>query len=133
MAKRVFQVKKSLGGVKSYRPWKEWKVGDYIVGKFVDRGIDQYDKNNYTFIIEDAQFLEASDLADSLVGKKLCLNACGSLDKQMEEVTEGQFVRIEYTGLATITKGKFAGKEAHSTILEILEETEEVGEEEDGL
>lgn len=131
MAKRVFNVKKSLGGAKSYRAWKEWKAGDYVIGKYVEKGLDQYEKNNYTLIIEDAQFQGAEDLADSLIEKKLCLNACGSLDKQMEEVEEGMFIKIEYTGTALIAKGKFAGKEAHTTILEILEESEE--DSEDGL
>lgn len=128
MAKRVFNVKKSLGGAQSYRKWEDYEVGDTVIGTFIGTHVCQYKKTNWKIKVLDAQFQD-QELADSLVGKVLVLNSAGSLDKQMEDVTEGECIQMEYTGKTLLTKGPYAGKEAHTMAVAIVEEGE--GEEEE--
>lgn len=120
MAKRVFTVKKSLGGAQSYRKWDDYEIGDVVVGTFIGTHVDQFKKTNYKIKVADAQFVD-HELADTLIGKVLVLNSAGSLDKQMEEVQEGEAIHMEYTGKSLLTKGPFAGKEAHGMIVQIVE------------
>ena len=113
--RRVYQTKKNLaGGSRNYRPWKEWEVGDQVVAKFTGTQEDNYGHTNTVCEVLDAQF-EDADLAESLIGKTLVLNACGSLNKARELMDEGVTVfQVTYNGKALMTKGNFAGKEAHS-------------------
>lgn len=126
MTKRTLKLttKKSLGGAQSYRKWEDYAVGDKVIGKFIGIHTCQYKKDNYKIKVLDAQF-EDQDLAETLIGKVLVLNAAGSLDKQMAEVEEGECISMEYTGKSTLTKGPYAGKEAHGMIVEIVEVEEE--------
>lgn len=130
MTKRILKttVKKSLGGAQNYRKWEDYSEGDVVVGTFIGIHVCQYKKKNFKIKVLDAQF-EDHELADTLIGKVLVLNAAGSLDKQMEEVEEGDNISMEYTGKSLLTKGPYAGKEAHGMIVNIVE----IEEEESGL
>jgi hypothetical protein len=120
MTKRVFTVKKSLGGPQLYRKWEDYSEGDVVTGQFIGIHTCQYKKKNYKIKVLDAQF-EDFKLAESLIGKVLVLNSAGSLDKQMEEVQEGEYIQMEYSGKTMLTKGPYAGKEAHGMIVNIVE------------
>lgn len=131
MAKRVFKTTKKLSGAKTaYRPWKEWEVGDIMIGKFLSTRTDNYDKPNYMFEVEDAQFTDFK-LAKKLIGENLTLNSNGQLDKAMENVEEGSMVQVTYNGTSTIEKGKYAGKEAHSVEVDLVVEDDGTEEEVD--
>jgi hypothetical protein len=132
VAKRQFQTKKTLRGQQEYRKWEDYAVGDYIIGTYVGIHICQYKKENYKFKILDAQF-EDADLAASLIGKTLVLNSAGFLTKPMSEVQEGETVKVEYNGKTTLQKGTYAGKDAHTGSVEIVELDEETAGESDGL
>lgn len=121
--KRTYQVKKTLaGGARAYRPWKEWEVGDVLIAKFTGESEDQFGHTTTHCEVLDAQF-EDSDLADSLIGKTLCLNAAGSLNKARELMVEGKTIfQLTYNGKSLIMKGPMAGKEAHS--IEVVEVSE---------
>lgn len=54
-------------------------------------------------------------------GDLVILNSTGSLASQMARVEAGSYVRISYLGKKAMTKGKMAGKEAHSFIVEVSE------------
>lgn len=125
MTKRTFTVKKSLGGPQQYRKWEDYAVGDTVVGTYIGTHICQYKKTNYKIKVLDAQF-EDQDLAETLIGKVFVLNSAGSLDKQMEEVQEGETISMEYTGKSLLTKGPYAGKEAHGMVVNIVELEEEI-------
>jgi hypothetical protein len=124
MAKRVFTVKKALGGAMSFRKWDDYEVGDVVIGTFLGIHTCQFKKTNFKIKVLDAQFVD-TELAESLIGKTLVLNSAGSLDKQMEEVEEGETIQVEYTGKSLLTKGPYAGKEAHSVTVNIVEMSEE--------
>lgn len=123
MAKRVFTVKKSLGGAQNYRKWEDYEIGDVVVGEYIGTHICQYKKTNYKVRVLDAQFVD-TELADSLIGKILVLNSNGSLDSQMEKVEEGETISVEYNGKSLLTKGPYAGKEAHGVSVNVVEMSE---------
>lgn len=129
MTKRtlVTTVKKSLGGAQNYRKWEDYSEGDIVTGQFVGIHVCQYKKKNFKIKVLDAQF-EDFEAADKLIGKILVLNSAGSLDKQMEEVQEGEFITMEYSGKTMLTKGPYAGKEAHGMIVNIVEVEESEGD-----
>jgi hypothetical protein len=123
--KRV-TVKKSLSGARKFRKWDDYAIGDVLIGKYLGRTQpDQYGKINTIVEVLDAQFKDGT--GEDYNGKSLVLNSNGILDKNIEEVSEGEYIQIEYGGKATIEKGKYKGKEAHSMKIEVVE----IGDEED--
>jgi hypothetical protein len=127
MEKRKYVVRKQLNGPKTFRKWSEYAVGDIVIGTFVGKHEDTtYNKTHWIFKVEEAFFKTDGE---KFVGKNLVINSCGSLDNAMEQVSEGQLVQIEYMGQVEMTKGKYAGKEAHSVKVDIVEVDE--GEEDD--
>jgi hypothetical protein len=116
MEKKTYVIRKSLTGPKTYRKWSEWETGDVVVGKYVSTEEDSYDKTNRILELEYCSFNE------SLVGKKLVLNSCGSVDSAFEQVDFGDIVQVEYKGIEKLEKGKFAGKDAHSLEISVVEE-----------
>ncbi len=132
-AKRVFKSKKKLSGGKcTYRAWGDWEVGDLIIGKYKGSKLDQYKKPNWLVEVVDAQFIKHKE-GKKLIGQVLGLNSNGQLDKAMENVSEGDMIQVCYNGMSEITKGKFAGKDAHQVEVDLVEEegAEEETEEED--
>jgi hypothetical protein len=117
---RKYVVKKSLGGSQAYRVWEDYSVGDWVLGRYVGNHVCQYKKQNPKIEVIDALF-DDSDLSDSIIGKTLVLNAVGSLSAQIEKVEEGETVRVTYNGKNLLTKGPYAGKEAHSVTVDIIE------------
>ena len=128
MAKRTFKTSRKLTGAKVFRKWDDWKVGDLFIGKFADQYTDEkYNKEVYVFDVEECTF--NADLA----GKQLALNEMGMFSKAMEKVSKGEFIQFTYNGKDQIEKGKFAGKEAHTCEVLVLEEGDEDDSGEDGL
>lgn len=127
--KRVFKSKKKLsGGRCTYRPWKDWEVGDLIIGKYKGSKIDNYEKPNWLIEVLDAQFAKKKE-ASKLVGQTIGLNSAGQLDKAMEHVSEGDTVQVLYNGTSQIEKGKYKGKDAHLIEVDLVEEEGEESDE----
>lgn len=125
MAKRVFKATEQLaGGTRVYRKWADWEVGDILIGKWVATHVDQYKKNCPVFTVEEAYF-KAKKEGEKLKGQNLCLNACGMLEKALESAEKGDLIQIEYTGTSMIEKGPYAGKEAHTMVVDKVEFTSE--------
>lgn len=119
---RVFRSKKKLTGTRAmYRPWREWEVGDIIVGKYVGSQTDNYDKPNWLVEVASAQFVNKKD-NKKFEGHVIGLNSNGKLDKAMQKVSEGEYIQVEYKGMSEIDKGKYKGKEAHDVEVELVEE-----------
>ena len=120
---RKYVVRKSLNGPKTFRKWSEYSVGDILIGKFVGKHEDTtYNKTHWVIKVEEAFVKEG---AENLIGKDVVLNACGSLDKAMKQVEEGQTLQMEYRGMEEMTSGKYPGKDAHSIKVDLVEEEEE--------
>lgn len=142
MAKRTFKSKRKLsGGRCTYRAWKEWEVGDLIIGKFKGQKEDNYGNPNWLIEVEDAQFSDGK-AAKKLVGQTIGLNSAGQLNKAMEKVEEGDMIQVVYNGTSEIEKGKYKGKDSHLMDVDLVEEEgaeeeeeteEEEEEEEDDL
>lgn len=132
--KRVFKSKKKLSGEPmNFRRWSDWSEGDYVIGEYVGTYQDQYDKLCMKMKVEDAIFSNKK-AAKEIIGKVLVLNSVGQLNKSLEKMKEGQFVGVTYNGMTTIETGKYAGKESHSLLVELMEEDtgkEEEDEDED--
>lgn len=116
-----FQFKK-LKSERVYKKWSEWELGDYVVGKLLEVGEDQFKKANYVVEVIETSF------EDVAVGKNLCLNANGSLDYRMADVEIGTTIRVEYEGEGVMEKGPFKGKTFHKVGLEIAIATVESDE-----
>jgi hypothetical protein len=96
-------VKSNTGGPAHFRGWKEWKKGDYIIGKYLSSYESTYKNQvskNFKIEVLEANFKVKNDegkLID-LAGETLILNGVGKLNKFMEKVKEGMDVEIEYDG-----------------------------------
>ncbi len=120
---------KEIGGRSAYKAYKEWEEGDFIEGEYQGIiGRDKFGKPKYGVKVSDS-FLEDGTKLE--VGERFSVNACGLLDKKMEDVEEGTNIRVEYGGEGTIEKGTWAGSTAHNVKLFILDdddtETEQEG------
>lgn len=102
-------------GQSSYRAWKNWDIGDYLVGKFVSQGEDNFGNPSYKVEVIEAGFENADVPA---TGSIFSFNSSGALNKAMEEITVGDVIKVIYKGEDTVTKGKFKGKKFHS--MEVL-------------
>lgn len=121
--KRKYKAKKKLTGTRAvYRPWKEWEVGDIIIGVYQGSQTDNYDKPNWLFEVVDAFFQKKPKTAAKLVGQVIGLNSNGKLDKAMKKVEPGVMVQVEYKGMGTIEGGKYKGKDAHDVAVDLVEE-----------
>ena len=131
MAKRVFKSKKKLsGGRCTYRAWKDWEVGDYIIGQYKGSKTDNYDKPNWLVLVEEASFADKKE-AKKLEGQVIGLNSNGMLNKAMERVEEGDMIQVMYNGTSEIEKGKYAGKDAHLVEVDLVTEDDGSDEEEE--
>jgi len=117
---RVFR---SLSGSKNFRPWKEWEIGDYVVGKYERKEIDNYNKDNWVLKVEEVFFQNEAAEIKFGPGKMVGLNSNGSLDKVMNsgQIQFGDVIRVEYDGMSPMGKGTHEGKDAHSIIVSVCE------------
>ena len=128
VTKRKFVSKKSIGGLsKVYRPWDEYDVGDIVVGKYIGKHTDNYDKECFVIKVESA-FWKDKKAQTNVEGKNLVLNSAGVLNKAMKDANEGEIIQVEYTGKSMMEKGKYAGKEAHTMQVDVMEEASETSE-----
>lgn len=114
-----FKTKKQLTGPCTYRKWEDWKDGEFVIGKYTGIKTSDYGDNYKIELLE-------TNIPKQAVNTTLVLNSNGLLDKAMTEVQEGDIIQVTYRGKQTLTKGKFAGKEAHNVEVAVLEEDEEV-------
>lgn len=116
---------KQVGGSKVFRPWGHWTEGDSIVGKYSGTSEDNFGNTNYEIIVEECEFdeevvtslnakKEETELVAPKVGEIFVLNSCGSLENAFEKIDIDDMVKVIYTGTIVLSKGKFAGKKAHT-------------------
>jgi hypothetical protein len=123
MQKRNFKTARKLTAAKQYRKWSDWKVGDYIIGKYVETYTDEkYDKEVFVIDVIEASFKDGT--GKKFENKHLGLNSIGMLAKALQKVGAGEIVQVNYNGKSQMEKGKYAGKEAHSVDILVLEEDE---------
>ena len=102
-------------GQSSYKGWKNWSEGDYLVGKYISQAEDQFGNPNYKVEVIEAQFEDGTTPKPASV---FTFNSSGTLKKAMDEVSIGDIVKVIYKGEDVISKGKFKGKKYHS--MEVL-------------
>ena len=125
MKSRVFR---SLSVSKEYRPWSQWEIGDFVIGKFEDQGIDNYKKACYILKVDEVFFNDEEAQEKFKVGELIGLNHNGILAKVMasDDVNFGDIIRIEYQGMNTMSKGNHFGKDAHSLLIQVAEEGDDL-------
>lgn len=106
---------RTVMGQSSYKAWKQWSAGDYLVGKYLSQGEDQFGNPNYKVETIESEFENGDDI---IKGAVFSFNSSGALNKAMEEVEVGDVIKVIYKGEDTISKGKFKGKAFHS--MEVL-------------
>jgi len=106
---------RTVMGQSSYRPWKNWSSGDFLVGKYVSEATDTFGNPNYKVEVIEAKF---EDGKEPKTGSVFSFNSSGTLKKAMEEIAVGDIVKVIYKGEDTVTKGKYKGKRFHS--MEVL-------------
>jgi hypothetical protein len=128
---RKFKTKRELTASVVYRGYKEWAVGDIVIGDIVDFRKDDYGGMGVVINVVDCQF---SKDKKKFEGKKLYLNSCAIIKKSMDDLKPGMTLQVEYKGTGVTKKGKYAGKDFHEVGLTILEDddgSEELDEESD--
>ena len=106
---------KTVMGQSSYRAWKKWEPMDFLVGKFLSQHEDQFGKPNYKVEVIESEF---QDGTAPKVGSTFTFNSSGALNKAMEEIKEGDVLKVIYKGEEVVSKGKYKGKSFHS--MEVL-------------
>lgn len=106
---------KTVMGQSSYRAWKNWSEGDFLVGKYVSESEDSFGNPNYKVEVIEAQF---DDGNVPKVGTNFTFNSSGTLKKAMAEIVAGDIIKVIYKGEDVVAKGKFKGKKYHS--MEVL-------------
>lgn len=106
---------KTVMGQSSYRAWKNWSEGDFLVGKYVSESEDSFGNPNYKVEVIEAQF---DDGNVPKVGTNFTFNSSGTLKKAMTEIQAGDIIKVIYKGEDVVAKGKFKGKKYHS--MEVL-------------
>lgn len=107
---------KTVMGQSSYRPFKQWNEGDYLVGKYISEGQDNFNNPSYKVEVIEADFGKDKTPA---VGSIFTLNSSGSLNKAMETIEVDDIVKVTYEGEGIVEKGKFKGKAFHKMKVEV--------------
>lgn len=106
---------KTVMGQSSYKAWKNWSEGDFLVGKYISESEDQFGNPNYKVEVIEALMMDGTA---PKAGTNFTFNSSGTLKKAMEEVKAGDIIKVIYKGEDVVTKGKFKGKKFHS--MEVL-------------
>lgn len=106
---------RTVMGQSSYKAWKNWSEGDFLVGKYISQSEDNFGNPNYKVEVIEAQFDDGTTPKPASV---FTFNSSGTLKKAMEEVNTGDIVKVIYKGEDVVSKGKFKGKKFHS--MEVL-------------
>jgi hypothetical protein len=117
--KRKFKTKRELTASVVYRGYKEWAVGDIVIGEIVDFRKDDYGGMGVVINVLDCQF---SKDKKKFEGKKLYLNSCAIIKKSIDDLKAGMILQVEYLGVGVTQKGKFAGKDFHEVDLKVVED-----------
>jgi hypothetical protein len=130
MAKRT---RTQVGGQKSFKKWSTFGEGDYLIGTFVEQGVDRkFQKPTYTFEIKSFEVADPSIHGNKeiTIGERLTLNHLTAFEQKMEQIEIGTDVEIVYTGKAPLPTGHaFAGTLAHQVDVFIVEGEETEDEE----
>lgn len=106
---------RTVMGQSSYKAWKNWSEGDFLVGKYISESEDNFGNPNYKVEVLEANFEDGTTPKPASV---FTFNSSGTLKKAMEEINVGDIIKVIYKGEDVVTKGKFKGKKFHS--MEVL-------------
>ena len=104
MGKRNFKspIERETSNIKFIRPSKLEEPGVNVEATFVVSLPNAFDENKCDYKFTDEK------------GNIIILNGAGNLGYQMGFINAGDFVQIKYQGKKEISKGKLAGRMAHS-------------------
>jgi len=108
-------------GGRTYRSWKQWSEGDFIIGTYQESYEDQFGNECYEVKIIETDFAEEKDNLDE--GVTLGVNSCGALKNKFKDVPVGSTVRIEFLGTGVVEKGPMKGKDFNNVGLGVDEST----------
>jgi hypothetical protein len=106
---------KTVMSQSSYRAWKNWSSGDFLVGKYVSESTDTFGNPNYKVEVIEGKF---DDGKEPKAGSMFSFNSSGALKKAIEQISVGDVIKVIYKGEDVVSKGKFKGKKFHS--MEVL-------------
>ena len=104
MGKRNFKspIERETSNIKFIRPSKLEEPGVIVEATYVESLPNAFDENKSDYKFTDEK------------GNIIILNGAGNLGYQMGFINAGDFVQIKYQGKKEISKGKLAGRMAHS-------------------
>ena len=112
---------KEVTSERQYRAWKEWKIGDFIEGKYIEQGEVETKYGMQRWF--DVKLSDSS--MDVNTSKVFRLNGTGSLDNKMDEVEINDEIKVIYEGLKVLERGNFKGKEFHDVKVLVAEKEKE--------
>jgi hypothetical protein len=103
---------KSLTQFSKFRSWKDWSVGEFVIGKLVDIVPNTKNPKNNDLILE---VLELGFKMDGVtVGSRFSVNGCASVQRAIDAgIEENDIVRVEYRGQETVKTGQWKGTKTH--------------------
>lgn len=110
MERKKYNSTKKLAGAVVYRGWKNWDVGDILVGKLSRFIFDErYKNSNPVFIVEETFFKDKDQ--NLKAGTHLQLSATKILKQTVTEDVIGEVLQIELVGWHTVKTGVGKGKD----------------------
>lgn len=132
MERRKYVSKKKIQGDVNYRGWKDWTVGDIVIGKLLRFNKDKFGKNCPVFEVEECFFKDKKAVIEQ--GGCLQLNHSKILGETITEDLIGEVIQVELTGFHTIQNGPYKGKETPLFEIDVMGfEEDEEGSAEDEL
>lgn len=113
-ATKSFKPAVASSGLRFIRPSelaKDGVTGEILEGVYIEALPNQIDAGKLDYKFETAD------------GEIVVLNGAGNLARQMEAVTPGTLVRINYSGKQMIKSGPRKGKEAHNFLVLVESES----------
>lgn len=132
-----FRTKQKLSMDLIYRGYKDWQIGDVVIGRVMGTQKDTHGK--FGIVIEVMEVSFKGQKPEKFTGKNLYLNNNGVMAKVLKnadlwdeendkpsDALKGEILQVEYRGTEKLSsKHKYAGKEVHVIHMELLNENSE--------
>jgi hypothetical protein len=116
--RRKYVSKKKMSGNVNYRGWKDWDIGDIVVGKLTRFVTDKFGKQCPVLEVEDCFFKDKKAVVAA--GDCLQLNYSKILGEGILPEHIGEIFQVELTGFHTIKNGPYKGKETPLFEIDIM-------------
>lgn len=117
---------RQVTGQSKFRSWKDWKKGEYVIGKVESLQPNQKNPKFQDIVIKLVEH-NWKEKVTAEVGERFSINGNTGIQKGINEagVAPGMIVKVVYGGMDTVKTGQWAGTKTHVTELYVAGQTSE--------